>query len=1048
MDDRYEIRGKVGQGGIGAVYRAYDKNLSREVAVKRILPEGGAHLEKEATRQLTKEAGALSALQHPHIVTIYDVGIDEDGPYVVMELLNGKTIDEVVEKASFTWQDFREFALQTQEALVAAQDMTLVHRDLKPTNVMLTWLPSGKFQVKIVDFGLAKFSPKPSLQTIDQKDSIFGSIFFMSPEQFERTELDFRTDMYSIGCVYYYALTGVYPFNGETGPQVMVAHLDHRVYPLNEIRPDLPRWVCDWVMWHINRLPDHRPKNAREALGLFLQSDLNAGQQAFQSEAQTAISKPELATQATPIAQNPIAAANSAITALIKTAPQPILPPEGFGRPSIHTASQPNMQHSSDSTAAPNAPAPAAVVTPTTTPVPVAPSNPEPTPDLAQILKVAEVEPQPEASTPTEIVAVAASTSELSALPKPAPAAIIPTSSSTEETVSNQITATPTAGIISEAVPSTVIATAATKTLTKSPNALIMDQGTPKPKPRLLIPGAKPVAAPAIPVAAPAIPVAVPAIPAAAPAIPAAAPAIPAAAPAIPAAAPAIPVAVPAIPAAAPAIPVAAPAIPVAAPAIPVAAPAIPVAASAGVPIAPPPIIQPAASTPPAATVSKPVLQVGHNPIAIARPIATATPTAQGPQTSAIKATVPSLATKAPIASPSAANQAPSLSEAPATQLSVTGPKEKKGLSNGAKASLAVTLGLITIILAFVFLAKRSEGKINKRYNELVALAATPGTSELEVNEKDLQILLNNVTSIASNTSRETVYKALFIAKATDSTDVDDMLIKYATTAAMPEDIRVNLLRRVIGGRKHEASVDPLIAFINSNPKPESASAALEAIRGMASDAHFKQLLSILEFSQDNNLRKKAEEAVVTVLNKSSDRIAMGEYLGTSIQAATSPEIKQALLRVYSATGSENAKTAIKEALKSSDKTMQIAAAAAFKNWPNDEMFSSIIEQISSSDDENVRTRMFQAAREFLAQDSDRSDKDAQPLWTALSKVAKTAEEQESIVRGLVTHHPTTWALDIIKNFYETSEYDRVIDISDRAMEKLKSAKEDKAEKE
>jgi hypothetical protein len=441
-------------------------------------------------------------------------------------------------------------------------------------------------------------------------------------------------------------------------------------------------------------------------------------------------------------------------------------------------------------------------------------------------------------------------------------------------------------------------------------------------------------------------------------------------------------------------------------------------------------------------------LQVGHNPIAIARPIATATPTAQGPQTSAIKATVPSLATKAPIASPSAANQAPSLSEAPATQLSVTGPKEKKGLSNGAKASLAVTLGLITIILAFVFLAKRSEGKINKRYNELVALAATPGTSELEVNEKDLQILLNNVTSIASNTSRETVYKALFIAKATDSTDVDDMLIKYATTAAMPEDIRVNLLRRVIGGRKHEASVDPLIAFINSNPKPESASAALEAIRGMASDAHFKQLLSILEFSQDNNLRKKAEEAVVTVLNKSSDRIAMGEYLGTSIQAATSPEIKQALLRVYSATGSENAKTSIKEALKSSDKTMQIAAAAAFKNWPNDEMFSSIIEQISSSDDENVRTRMFQAAREFLAQDSDRSDKDAQPLWTALSKVAKTAEEQESIVRGLVTHHPTTWALDIIKNFYETSEYDRVIDISDRAMEKLKSAKEDKAEKE
>jgi serine/threonine protein kinase len=137
MDDRYEIRGKIGQGGVGAVYRAYDKNLNREVAVKRILPEGGADLEKEATRQLTKEAGALAVLQHPHIVTIYDVGIDEEGPFVVMELLQGKTIAEVVGKASFTWQDFREFALQTQEALIAAQDMNLLHRDLKPENVLL-----------------------------------------------------------------------------------------------------------------------------------------------------------------------------------------------------------------------------------------------------------------------------------------------------------------------------------------------------------------------------------------------------------------------------------------------------------------------------------------------------------------------------------------------------------------------------------------------------------------------------------------------------------------------------------------------------------------------------------------------------------------------------------------------------------------------------------------------------------------------------------------------------------------------------------------------
>ena len=141
MEERYEIRGKIGQGGVGAVYRAHDKVLNREVAIKRLLPDEKLEPSSEAAAQLTKEAGALSALQHPHIVTIFDVGIDRDGSFVVMELLQGKTVDDVVEKAVFTWSDFREFAMQTQEALIAAQDLSLVHRDLKPSNIMLTWLP-------------------------------------------------------------------------------------------------------------------------------------------------------------------------------------------------------------------------------------------------------------------------------------------------------------------------------------------------------------------------------------------------------------------------------------------------------------------------------------------------------------------------------------------------------------------------------------------------------------------------------------------------------------------------------------------------------------------------------------------------------------------------------------------------------------------------------------------------------------------------------------------------------------------------------------------
>ena len=267
--ERYEINGKIGQGGVGSVYRAFDTQLNREVAIKRVLADGGHEDQEEATKNLLKEATALSSIQHPNIVTIYDAGIDDDGPYVVMELINGLTLDEMVEENTLTWDDLREIILQSEEALAAAQNLNLIHRDLKPSNLMICWLPSGKFQVKIVDFGLAKFSSSPSLQTIDHGDAVFGSIFFMAPEQFERTPLDQRTDMYALGCLFYYALTGKHPFDGESAAQVMISHLQHHVTPIQELRQDIPQWGADWIMWHIERQVDQRPFNAREALERF-----------------------------------------------------------------------------------------------------------------------------------------------------------------------------------------------------------------------------------------------------------------------------------------------------------------------------------------------------------------------------------------------------------------------------------------------------------------------------------------------------------------------------------------------------------------------------------------------------------------------------------------------------------------------------------------------------------------------------------------------------------------------------------------------------------
>ncbi len=370
MEDRYEIRGKIGQGGIGSVHRGFDHRMNREVAIKRILTSAEDEtLEQEATKQLIQEAGALASLQHPHIVTIFDVGADEDGPYVVMELINGKTLDEIIEVAPMTFEDFRELAMQTQEALIAAQELDLIHSDLKPPNIMLSWLPSGKFQVKIVDFGLAVLAQSQSKEELESLEAVFGSIFFMPPEQFERSPLDSRSDLYSIGCVYYQALTGKYPFNGESGTEVMTAHLHHTVRPIRELRADIPIWLCEWVMWLINRYPEDRPESAREALSVFLQNDKKPNPEMSQGGAQTmrpkliipgsipsADGSPATATSSTPTSsadsstqavsisrEGPHStAAQSARAQQPKkdtTSPQALGPPTG-SKPSVHTTAK------------------------------------------------------------------------------------------------------------------------------------------------------------------------------------------------------------------------------------------------------------------------------------------------------------------------------------------------------------------------------------------------------------------------------------------------------------------------------------------------------------------------------------------------------------------------------------------------------------------------------------------------------------------------------------------------------------------------------------
>ena len=264
--ERYEIRRAIGSGGSGSVFQAWDLQLQRFVAVKRWSPPEPMLDDPEGTERLWREAMTLAAIQHPNILTIHDFGVDDKGPYVITEFVDGETLDVVVKRAPFGVDEFADAAQQTLEALIAAHQAGMIHRDLKPQNIMRTRLASGAWQYKILDFGLARFVTQPTVQSMEGNKSIYGSILYIAPEQLRHQPLDARTDIYAMGCVFYYMLSGHSAVEGETVPDLITSHLQHNVKPLAELRPDLPATLSDWVMKALSYAPDDRYPSAAAAL--------------------------------------------------------------------------------------------------------------------------------------------------------------------------------------------------------------------------------------------------------------------------------------------------------------------------------------------------------------------------------------------------------------------------------------------------------------------------------------------------------------------------------------------------------------------------------------------------------------------------------------------------------------------------------------------------------------------------------------------------------------------------------------------------------------
>ena len=266
---RYVIEHRIAEGGIGEVYQAFDTRLQRHVALKRLTDSSGAR-DALIYKHACREAILLASIQHPNVVAVYDFDSDDDGPFLILELIEGETLQTVVGRGAFPLAEFSWLAQQTLEGLAATHAAGLHHHDLQPGNLMLKYGPSMELQVKILDFGLADFSmytdPTPASVTTG---SIVGTVAYMSPEHFEHLPAGLRGELYSAGCIFYFTLTGIDPFQGETDAEVIASHLAGEPKPLETLRPDLPPGVCAWVMQLISRQPEDRPDTVAQALAEF-----------------------------------------------------------------------------------------------------------------------------------------------------------------------------------------------------------------------------------------------------------------------------------------------------------------------------------------------------------------------------------------------------------------------------------------------------------------------------------------------------------------------------------------------------------------------------------------------------------------------------------------------------------------------------------------------------------------------------------------------------------------------------------------------------------
>jgi len=266
----YEVLSTLGKGGMGEVYLAQDTKLSRRVALK-VLP-GAFTQDQERLHRFKQEARAVSALNHPNIITIFEIGEADGRHYIVTEFIEGETLRQRIAVGPFKLGETLHIAEQIASALAAAHGTGIVHRDIKPENIMLR----RDDIVKVLDFGLAKLAqtqssrsdPDDSTSTLVKTNTgvVMGTVAYMSPEQARGLPLDARTDIWSLGVVTYQVLAGTAPFSGATSSDILVSILEREPRSLNSFSPEIPE-ALEWIVTKaLTKDCDDRYQTAREML--------------------------------------------------------------------------------------------------------------------------------------------------------------------------------------------------------------------------------------------------------------------------------------------------------------------------------------------------------------------------------------------------------------------------------------------------------------------------------------------------------------------------------------------------------------------------------------------------------------------------------------------------------------------------------------------------------------------------------------------------------------------------------------------------------------